>query len=47
MDANVDYEQLARKILEEAAEIDAAEDELYGDKRRDELPEQLTTRHGR
>jgi hypothetical protein len=28
----VDYEQLARKILEEAVEIDAAEDELYGDK---------------
>jgi transposase len=47
MDANVDYELLARKILEEAAEIDAAEDELYGDKRGDELPEQLTTRHGR
>ncbi len=42
----VDYEQLARKILEEAAEIDAAEDELYGDKRGDELPEQLTTREG-
>ena len=37
----VDYEKLARKILEEAAEIDAAEDELYGDKRGDELPEQL------
>jgi transposase len=47
MDSNVDYEQLARKILEEAAEIDAAEDELYGDRRGDELPEQLTTRHGR
>jgi hypothetical protein len=47
IDANADYEQLARKILEEAAEIDAAEDELYGDKRGDELPEQLTTRHGR
>jgi hypothetical protein len=30
-----------------AAEIDAAEDELHGDKRGDELPEQLTTRHGR
>jgi hypothetical protein len=43
----VDYGQLARKILEEAAEIDAAEDELYGDKRGDELPEQLTTRAGR
>jgi hypothetical protein len=43
----VDYGQLARKILEEAAEIDAAEDELYGDKRGDELPEQLTTGKGR
>jgi DDE family transposase len=43
----VDYEQLARKILEEAAAIDAAEDELYGDKRGDELPEQLSTGKGR
>jgi transposase len=43
----VDYEQLARKILEEAAGIDAAEDELYGDKRGDELPEQLSTGKGR
>jgi len=43
----VDYEQLARKILEEAAEIDAAEDEMYGDKRGDELPEQLSTGKGR
>ncbi len=39
----VDYEKLARTILEEAAEIDAAEDELYGDKRGDELPERLST----
>jgi transposase len=31
----------ARRILEEAAEIDAAEDALYGDKRGDELPEEL------
>jgi transposase len=46
-DQTVDYEQLARKILQEAAEIDAAEDELYGDKRGDELPEQLTTGKGR
>ena len=30
-DANVDYEQLAREIIEEAKAIDAAEDELYGD----------------
>ena len=26
-----DYEQLAREILKEAGEIDAAEDALYGD----------------
>ena len=45
--ASVDYEQLARTILEEAAEVDAAEDEQFGDRRGDELPEQLTTRHGR
>ena len=37
--SNVDYEQLAREILKEAGEIDAAEDELYGDARGDELPE--------
>jgi hypothetical protein len=42
-----DYEQIAREILEEAAAVDAAEDELYGDKRGDELPEQLTSEHGR
>jgi hypothetical protein len=41
--ANVDYEQLAREILEEAQAVDAAEDELYGDARGDELPEQLRT----
>src|SRR6266516_3185731 len=29
--ANVDYEQIAREILEEAQAVDAAEDELYGD----------------
>ena len=41
---------LAREILEEAAEIDAAEDELYGEKRGDELPDDLadpTTRPAR
>ena len=43
----IDYEKLARKILEEAAEVDAAQDELYGDKRGDELPERLSTRWGR
>ena len=35
---NLDYEQLAREILKEAAEVDAAEDQLFGDARGDELP---------
>ncbi len=42
--ANRTYEGLqaeARRIFEEAAAIDAAEDELYGDKRGDELPDEL------
>src|SRR3954452_21235511 len=30
------YEQIAREILEEAAELDAAEDEVHGDARGDE-----------
>ncbi|HEX2312079.1 MAG TPA: transposase, partial [Vicinamibacterales bacterium] len=47
MNANRDYVQIARAILREAAEIDAREDELYGDARGDELPEQLRTREGR
>src|SRR3954447_26766617 len=37
------YEQIAREILEEAAGIDAEEDELFGDARGDELPEGLRT----
>jgi transposase len=45
--ANLDYERIAREILEEAKAVDAAEDELYGDKRGDELPEQLRTGEGR
>jgi hypothetical protein len=45
--SNLDYEQLAREILKEAARIDAAEDELYGEQRGDELPEQLRTSEGR
>jgi hypothetical protein len=36
--SNLDYEQIAREILKEAAEVDAAEDELFGDARGDELP---------
>jgi transposase len=38
---NKSYEDLAREILQEAAEIDAAEDELYGEARGDELPPEL------
>ena len=41
--ANVDYERLARAILEEARAVDAVEDGLYGDARGDELPERLRT----
>src|SRR3954465_10204289 len=44
---NVDYEQLPREILEEAKAVDAAEDELYGEARGDELPAQLATEQGR
>jgi transposase len=46
-DANRHFGQIAREILAEAAAIDAREDELYGDQRGDELPEQLRTREGR
>src|SRR5215213_2979607 len=37
------YEQIAREILEDAARIDAAEDELFGEARGDGLPEGLRT----
>jgi hypothetical protein len=36
-----------RKILPEAAEIDAAEDEQFGEHRGDELPPELATSQGR
>jgi transposase len=45
--SNVDYGQLVREILKEAAALDAAEDKLYGDARGDELPERLRTSEGR
>jgi hypothetical protein len=45
--ANRGYEQIAREILAEAAETDRREDELHGDARGDELPEQLRTSAGR
>ena len=43
-DANCDYGQLAREILEEAKATDAAEDEFYGEARGDELPAQRPRR---
>jgi hypothetical protein len=42
-----DYEQIAREILEQAAETDRLEDEQYGEKRGDELPAELATSQGR
>ena len=40
------YEQIAAEILVEAGRIDAAEDEVHGDARGDELPERLRTPNG-
>src|SRR5215208_4553169 len=45
--ANRDYEQLAREILAEAAEVDRLEDEQFGEARGDELPPELSTAQGR
>jgi transposase len=41
------YEQIASEILEEAGQIDAAEDDIHGPARGDELPEGLASREGR
>ncbi len=46
-DRNIDFDRVAREILEEAKATDAAEDELYGDARGDELPPELATAEGR
>src|SRR3954469_15682024 len=45
--ATRDFEQIAREILDRAAEIDAVEDEQFGERRGDELPPALATREGR
>ena len=45
--ATCDYEQIAREVLAEADAVDAEEDERFGDRRGDELPESLGTREGR
>jgi transposase len=47
MDQNRSYREIVTQILREAEEIDRAEDELYGDARGDELPEQLRSAEGR
>jgi transposase len=46
-DATRDYEQIAKEILEEAKAVDAAEDELYGEARGDELPPEVASAQGR
>jgi hypothetical protein len=45
--ATRDYEQIAAKILEDAAAVDAEEDEQFGERRGDELPAELSTAQGR
>jgi transposase len=45
--ANAGHEEIAREILAEAGRIDAAEDEIHGARRGDELPAELSTRRGR
>ena len=41
------YEAIAREILQDAAAVDAEEDERFGDARGDELPGELATGQGR
>jgi len=45
--ATRDYQQIAEEALKEAAEVDAAEDERFGDRRGDELPAELASAQGR
>jgi hypothetical protein len=47
MDQSRSYREVVGQILREAEEVDRQEDELYGDARGDELPEQLRTPDGR
>jgi transposase len=46
-DRTMDYTQLARAIVEEQIDTDAAEDERHGQARGDELPPELTRSKGR
>src|SRR5215211_7235862 len=45
--ATRDYDQIAREILAEADAVDREEDERFGERRGDELPEPLATGEGR
>jgi hypothetical protein len=45
--ASMTREELARRILDEAARVDAEEDELFGERRGDELPEEWANSAGR
>jgi len=47
MNQNRSYREIVNQILREAEETDRHEDELYGQDRGDELPEQMRTRDGR
>jgi hypothetical protein len=47
MDQSRSYREIATEILREAEETDRREDERFGDRRGDELPEQLHTPEGR
>jgi transposase len=46
-EVNYEFARIARAIVAEAKATDEAEDELYGEGRGDELPEQLRTPEGR
>ena len=46
-DRTMDYEQIARAIVEEAIATDAAETAVHGERRGDELPEIVATTRGR
>jgi hypothetical protein len=46
-EVNVDYEHLAREVIENARTVDAEEDARFGDRRGDELPPEVSTHNGR
>lgn len=46
-EVNYEFEQFAREVIAQTRAMDEAEDEMYGDGRGDELPEELRTPEGR